>query len=103
MVVAGIPPFTGENDKETFALTLKGTIKWAHLGECSPTLRDLVKLPPSLDETPQSRCADDTCTGPGHLARIAPAFMLKVLWCCSSTQEPSSERESATAGVIRAQ
>ncbi len=38
----GIPPFAGATEKESFALTLKGTVKWSLLNDCSPTLRDLV-------------------------------------------------------------
>eukprot|EP00282_Hemiselmis_andersenii_P024139 CAMPEP_0172014946 /NCGR_PEP_ID=MMETSP1041-20130122/10213_1 /TAXON_ID=464988 /ORGANISM="Hemiselmis andersenii, Strain CCMP439" /LENGTH=412 /DNA_ID=CAMNT_0012669765 /DNA_START=43 /DNA_END=1278 /DNA_ORIENTATION=+ len=44
ILLTGIPPFAGNNDKESFDLTIKGQIKWSHLGECSATLRDLVSL-----------------------------------------------------------
>mmetsp|Transcript_45245 Transcript_45245/g.113412 ORF Transcript_45245/g.113412 Transcript_45245/m.113412 type:complete len:478 (-) Transcript_45245:89-1522(-) len=44
ILLTGIPPFAGHSDRESFDLTVKGQIKWSHLGECSATLRDLVSL-----------------------------------------------------------
>ena len=49
----GIPPFAGDSDEESFALTLRGHYDKKHLEDCSPAAKDLVAK--MLTYSPQKR------------------------------------------------
>jgi len=53
ILLTGIPPFAGDSDEESFALTLRGHYDKKHLEDCSPAAKDLVAK--MLTYSPQKR------------------------------------------------
>jgi len=76
ILLTGIPPFAGDSDEESFALTLRGHYDKEHLEECSGAAKDLVAR--MLTYNPAKRITADAALKHPFLGGEASDKVLKV-------------------------